>query len=400
MIDIFIFIHFLFVLKMYLKEDFFGVKSIYAFSLFIFVFMAHVYLKILIGYFANAYESSWGLHLSLFLTSILISRIKTNGSQISNFLKLPISKKTIRRIFFLMVVTLGILFALNFIIGGHFLRFQTIGFFLCSVYFTSFLFHNRKKFGNQYINFAILDILIAIIFLTLFWSGYGRLLLLQFLSISLFFTSLLFKDYVRKIKLALFFMIPLLIGFGGFIRHADTLGEALQTGKGAGSVFSPLNDSEKIYNDINNKKIKPVNGESYVAAILFYIPRSIWTNKPKGFGHQMVKWYFPSYKDTGYSLAGLFIIEAYGNFSYIGLLIGPFLMFFTLKLIARNFNKTPTLYTYKKLFSFLMAIAFLCVIPDFVWGGLQPYLIRSTVSAFFIFLLYKMLKWTNSLSSI
>ena len=209
----------------------------------------------------------------------------------------------------------------------------------------------------------------------------------------------MFKKHVKKIKITLFVLIPLLIGFGGFIRHADTLIEALETGNGAGSVFSPLNDSERIYKDINSQKIKPVYGESYVAAFLFYIPRSIWSSKPKGFGHQMVKWYFPGYAETGYSLAGLYIIEAYGNFYHLGLLIGPFLMYLILRIITNSFNKVETIFSFKKLFFFLMTIAFLCVIPDFVWGGIQPYLIRSSVSALFIFVLYKILKNTNSLSS-
>ena len=59
--------------------------------------------------------------------------------------------------------------------------------------------------------------------------------------------------------------------------------------------------------------------------------------------------------------------------------------------ISKNLNNYTNSINYKHLRNKLIAICFLCVIPDFIWGGLQTYLIRSVGSALFVFLTFSML---------
>ncbi len=397
MLNLFILLHFIFTVRMYHRENIFGIKSVYAFSFLIFIFTSHIYNTFLF----SEYNATWGLHISLFVTTILVNKIKSNNIKIENLFRLPFSTKSLRKILIIMCVTCGVILVFALAGLGHFFRFPTIGFFSCSVFFTSFLFINREQYKKLYVNYLLLTLAIVILFVGALWSGFGRLLLLQFLTISLFFTSFIFTKRMKLIKLLVIFAVPILIGFGGSLRKEVSITEAIETGDGAGSAFSPLFDTERIYRDLKNGSIESVNGESYVAAVLFYVPRSVWTSKPVGFGNQMVKWYFSSSYviDTGFSLAGLYVAEAIGNFSYIGFLLGPLLMYIILFWINKFYGRNYENYNYRTVFNALIALAFMAAIPDFIWGGLQPFLVRASVSALFIFLLYHFLRITNSFKS-
>ncbi|CAN0089144.1 unnamed protein product, partial [Chrysoparadoxa australica] len=180
-------------------------------------------------------------------------------------------------------VLIVILLAATPLVGlEHLARFPAIGTFCATSYFTLYSYMHRKKYAGIWIKFLFLSISTLIIFLLILWSGYGRLLLLQFVSIALFYFSFL-DIKTRLIKNLFVIAIPVGIAIGGLLRLDNTtFSESFSSGKGALSVFSPLWDTENVYKDINKGIIETVDGESYVAAFFFYIPRESWEDKPIG----------------------------------------------------------------------------------------------------------------------
>ncbi|WP_283642101.1 O-antigen polymerase [Croceibacter atlanticus] len=374
---------------MYFKEPIYGLKSVYVIGLTIFVFIPTFYRSFNLIYVD--YSISWYFHIIAFLCTLVVLFKKADYSKIKRIFEINFEIKIINRITKYLFFAFIILMILSFVGLSHQLRFPAVGLFCIIAYFTAYLYLKRFVYGNKWMKFIILGTSLFLFFAIFLWSGFGRLILFQFVSISLFFYTCVFGN-LKKIKLLFFVSIPLMIAVGGMLRSdTATISSTIQEGEGAGSVFSTYRESERVIRDINRNKIIQLNGESYVAAFLFFIPRDLWSNKPIGFGKQLVEWYQPWLFETGHSLAGTFIAEAYANFGVLGILFSPFLIFIIISVILRSLNKDTYILTYKDLCNSLIAICYLCLLPEFIWGGAQTYLIRSTVAALLIFLFFRSL---------
>jgi len=52
-------------------------------------------------------------------------------------------------------------------------------------------------------------------------------------------------------------------------------------------------------------------------------------------------------------------------------------------------NSKKNSLNYKDISTGLITVCYFSLLPEFIWGGAQTYLIRSTVAAFMIFLIFK-----------
>ena len=389
MIYYIIIIHFIVVIKLYINEEIYGLKSIYAISLILFLFVPTLYNYL--GLVYVDYKPSWLYHLTFLLNTLLLFKLNLSYNGLKNIFNLNFKKSFIQRIFLFSILIL-LLMSLLAIAGlGHLVRFPSIGFFSITGYFTAYLYLNRKNYNGKWFHFLFISTITFLLFAFVFWSGYGRLIMFQFVSIAMVFLTLVISQK-KTIKFLFLLLVPIMIVIGGILRSdSASFSSTLSSGEGAGSLFSTYRDSEYVIRDISSNRFQVVNGESHVAAILFWVPRIFWESKPEGFGKQLVIWYYPSYVDTGFSLAASFIAEAYANFKYFGIPIAILMCYLIFWFISKNLNNYTNSINYKHLRNKLIAICFLCVIPDFIWGGLQTYLIRSVGSALFVFLTFSML---------
>ncbi len=371
-----ILVHVMWIVRMYFKDPFYGMHSIYALSIILLVFVPLVYNIFLL----KEYEATVGIHLSLLAGSMLVGVVKTDYNALLQLLKdVLISNKLMN---LLMLLSLAYtLVMLGFGISGHgyALRFPTIGFFSLAILMMFYTHHFRELYGRRYLAFFALALLQLLGFFFLLWTGFGRLLLFQFFTITVFFASF-YLAKIRVVKFVIILTIPLMVGVGGALRYEEgSIRGILETGQGMGSILVPLKYNELIYAGLQSEEIKPLYGSSFLASLLFFIPRQFWPEKPVGFGKTMVAWYMPNYYHTEHSLAGLYLGEVIGNFGLWGLWIGPILIFLLFKALAG----IPKM-KYADFLGFMRLIVFaifLAGISDFVWGGTFVYFSRACIAS-------------------
>ncbi len=211
-------------------------------------------------------------------------------------------------------------------------------------------FYLREKNKISWLRF--LFYILSFTFLDMIFSG-NRIYF--FLSIVIISLNLL-KKYPAKTILAFPLLIPLGFYLGYFVsifRHIR--GPLFEHGMPTRQIFFAsldraimldppkpisfiLNISESVnvnvIYDIFNKYDELLYGSTYLKTIFFYIPRSIWPDKPLSIT-TITGNYFESS-----SLVTTIIGEMYMNFSYFGIIILPFILWLTEYLFVRFGAKT------------------------------------------------------------
>lgn len=113
-------------------------------------------------------------------------------------------------------------------------------------------------------------------------------------------------------------------------------GREVHSSEGIGSVVGPFHSAARIVEALQENQIELALGSTVVIAALVWIPRSIWPEKPAGFGREIVEVTQPHLVSTlGHSDAGTVIGEAVWNF---GLWAAP-LFLLGVALIARFLDR-------------------------------------------------------------
>jgi hypothetical protein len=376
LISVVLVIHVILVVLIYFRDPFYGIHSVYALSIILVIFVPLVYNALLF----KEYQSTLGIHLSLLTGTILVSIVKTKYVDLLLLLKGVLIAKRVMNVIFLISMAFTIMiFALGFLGNGYFLRFPTIGFFSMAILMMFYSFHFRELYGHKYLAFFVLALLQFLGFFFLLWTGFGRLLLFQFFTITVFFGSFYVKK-VQLLKTLIILTIPLMVGIGGALRQEEgSIRGVIETGQGMGSIFVPLKYTELIFADITNEKIEPLQGSSFLASVLFFVPRQFWPEKPVGFGKTMVAWYMPNYYFSEHSLAGLYLGEVIGNFGVNGLWLSPLLLLFVFQIVSTIPQKRDS--DYMGFLRIILFAIFLAGISDFVWGGTFVYFSRAAIAA-------------------
>ena len=141
-------------------------------------------------------------------------------------------------------------------------------------------------------------------------------------------------------SLAIFALIT--IGILGQVRGGADINSSVENFNTFDAITETLNESSQrnIGMDIGVLEKVPydvdyLNGSTYIGVILFWVPRSIWPDKPRGAGAYSSSLIFSKLDSAkGYSGASYPIkssTELYWNFSYFGVIIGYFLFGIFLK---------------------------------------------------------------------
>lgn len=161
-------------------------------------------------------------------------------------------------------------------------------------------------------------------------------ILILLLIVSFFYT----KVIGRKALFAfLFFIIALFVSFlifyGKNITDADGL---IQIYQGLRIDFSrDYSLKFVIFHELlNDNKVLPYMGASYLFLLLFFIPRAVWLAKPYPYAVYFTNSAFGDFGEAnlyGWGLTTSFVTEAISNLGYLGLLAFPlFYSFFMFKI--------------------------------------------------------------------
>lgn len=232
--------------------------------------------------------------------------------------------------------------------------------------------------GMSYFNYKDLIIYVLpyfiffIIYSTFYWSGFGRLILAG----NLIYPILYWLKFSKlKIKNIYIYFSAIIVGCAlSILRFKEeqlSLDVLLKD-----SSLGPFRRGHDIYSDIESYSFNLLGFLDQFSLMIFsFIPREIWTNKPKGFG----RLYVENEMDTTifseeHSIAGLFSGDFFYFLNYYSILILPiFLILFVGLLKKLNYR-----------FSNINHVA-LIYMPTFVWGGMASFGARfSLVCAFLI----------------
>lgn len=229
--------------------------------------------------------------------------------------------------------------------------------------------------------------LLLSVYLHSYFQGGGRLVLASLgIAFAFLASSTLCISYAKVLVLVLAFPF---IGYMGLIRaqervnvRASISGDVIQDGEGLGSVASPLQTfSRLIEADTGTSGERPfprLYGRTFLASSLVWVPRSIWTNKPAGFGLQLTEHFSPEYVRAGHSMAALAYGEWYANFGFVGLIIALLVSALGLRFLDTRM-RLAQMQTRTFWWSFRIILIAIVVsgIPDYFWGGTFTFAARS-----------------------
>jgi hypothetical protein len=170
-----------------------------------------------------------------------------------------------------------------------------------------------------------------------FFSGYGRLNLATIaLALTMLYTLARSSRHIKGRLLVAILPFLLIAGAIGATRTTFSTGDerstygvggsgdVLATGSGLEGVMSPLARlSDLIRLDRSRgplaSEIGDANGETFLVALIPWLPRSWWPDKPYGFGRELAILLTP-YDDL-HSEAALTHGEWYYNFGYLGFIL-------------------------------------------------------------------------------
>ena len=155
----------------------------------------------------------------------------------------------------------------------------------------------------------------------------GRLMLAGLLIAAFSAWNLFGPSKVQKAILIC--CIPLFLLFSG-INRAESGDEdssvsssnVIAEGNGLESVYSPLETWARMIGPLEveqRRLLMPRWGGTFFNAAVLPIPRSIWDDKPIGFGAELTPVFEPQLVSDNHSMAALTQGEWYANFGYLGL---------------------------------------------------------------------------------
>lgn len=216
----------------------------------------------------------------------------------------------------------------------------------------------------------------------LLWYAYQPKALHNLLFLAGFMVAIVLQFIVTGSRSGLFFPIVLLLSVWIFHNHRipaisglllglvavillGVLGEVRQSGRGNSVDFSALTEfnfssawetsqeelvSRSLGTEVAIAALVPEHrrflyGTSYVAALAFWLPRSIWQDKPRGVGAHAAALLFGGretmndYRGTSFPVSGP--AEAYWNFGYLGVLVVSALFGVVLSTVTRWVCRDP-----------------------------------------------------------
>lgn len=290
-----------------------------------------------------------------------------------------------------LVIIGGLSIALMVIIpGGRLLNVFSDGLVTTAVVAGAFLLF----FGDE-ARWRISGLLIISIglstFLTSFFSGFGRLMLLSYALVVLNIMTLNVRSRALKVVAALLAPMFLLWAISVRANYSGDLFGGLGEGVGLGSLLDPVRIGAAILADADAKadsRWPLLWGGSYRYVVFdYWIPRFIWPDKPDGLGTIYSHFAMPSLAEKGHNVAVSYVGEMLLNFG----IAGPIFVPLVLGLFFRAVRKRASLRVDRgvpRIFWLSVSIILIASVPEFIWADSNTYVQRGFTRLLVFFVLY------------
>jgi hypothetical protein len=180
------------------------------------------------------------------------------------------------------------------------------------------------------------------------WSGSGRLAILQLTVALLLVFCYRTGMHRRVVKWAVALAVVPALAIGGLVeinrrtteRGLLTRQEDFAFGDGLSSMKSPLLMLGQILEGREEDAIPLHWFETFFATLVLPIPRSLWAQKPDGFGRELARNFnYEKWATSGHSDAALLPAEFVWGFGLAGLLVGVPLIVFLLRIIDTGLDR-------------------------------------------------------------
>lgn len=290
-----------------------------------------------------------------------------------------------------LVVVGGLSIALMaFMPGGRLLNVFSDGLVTTAVVAGAFLLFFGDEVKWRISGLLIISIGLAI-FLTSFFSGFGRLMLLSYALVVL--NIMTFNVKSRTLKVAAGILAPMFLLWAISVRanfSGDLLG-GLGEGIGLGSLLDPVRIGAAILADADaqaDSRWSLLWGGSYRYVVLdYWIPRFIWPDKPDGLGTIYSHFAMPYLADKGHNVAVSYIGEMLLNFGIAGPILVPFVLGIFFRVVRKKASH-PVDGGGAGIFWLSVSIILIASVPEFVWADSNTYVQRGFTRLFVFFVLY------------
>lgn len=154
---------------------------------------------------------------------------------------------------------------------------------------------------------------------------------------------------------------------------------------GLGSVAAPMFTGARAFEIARSGMVESSPGHTYWASVVALVPRSIWPDKPVGWGAELTPYTRPELAGTIHSEAATGFIEPYWNFGFLGLSLAIPILGLAVRgidrLIFRSYDEPLS---ENKLLIGTVGILLASSLPDLVWGGSFTFVVRGGFRAGFL----------------
>lgn len=221
--------------------------------------------------------------------------------------------------------------------------------------------------------------LVLVFALTVF-TGYGRLNLVALGIVGTAVLTTMVRD--RRIKAVVVVSSPAILAVLALMRQRfglATYGHALD---GLGSVTQPMRDFGRLVEIQGQHGFSLAGGETFISTALFWIPRSVWPEKPIGFGSELTYVLNPDLVAVGQSYAALNQAEWYYNFAWLGVVAMVPVVGLVIRLLDSVWLRAAVGLDTASALRFTIVALLVSDIPNLMWVGSFGYASRTFIRIF------------------
>lgn len=230
------------------------------------------------------------------------------------------------------------------------------------------------------------------------FSGGGRLVLGGLaIALALVFSQ---RAHTRLVKLGTLVALPL-----GLLALAANRSTLIANTRGTAetgleSVISPYARLGQLIEMAQNGDVPLAFGKTILATLLIFVPRSVWPDKPVGFGAELGDLFRPDLIGTGFSEAALFTGEWVFNLGVAGMVI---MVPFTAWAIGwadqwQHRSQARQVRTRHDLFVRASTVLISAGVLDLFWGGTFLFAARGGQRLVILLVIYALFAWHSRLS--
>jgi len=214
-----------------------------------------------------------------------------------------------------------------------------------------------------------------------FWSGFGRILLVQAVLAVVMVT----QAYGAKLTTKVIFLVGIsgyVVSQGNLIRSFATstfLGTLDGLERGPQSVWVPLRTAGRIWMKMQSGDHEFTRFDTYIAAAVSWVPRGLWNDKPIGWGSELVIALAPRGTSVSYSTAGLGLGEFLWAFGLVGVSLYALVVSLGVKALQAFFYRTSIMRDEEGNLTvpFLISVVVTSNLISYFWTGSYTFTART-----------------------